>query len=238
MRGAADCCGDACDGGLLRRWGGRGVAAGGLASRVERQLGAMVHRTPRRGLGDFTLPAGSGPQTGLPALFLSCGLRATAKFGPRAQSIREKIIGRSICALASCVERRRSLVFGCRALAGLARLGGVFALLHQPARQHGRSVFLKPGIQQLSDLLAKICRVAQAREFVTLQRIARRGQQEFPRRFGFVIQGALPGKRLHSKCVVNTVNSTHVRGDCGKVCKSCARNCAQKSFTHPRLRTL
>jgi len=87
MRATADCCGDGA--------GGRGVAAGGLASRVERELGAMVHRTPRRGLGDFTLAAGSGPQTGLPALFLSCGLRATAKFGPRARSIREKIIGRS-----------------------------------------------------------------------------------------------------------------------------------------------
>jgi len=222
MRATADCCGDGAR--------GCGGVAGGLASRVERQLGAMVHRTPRRGLGDFTLPAGSGPQTGLPARFLGCGLRATAKFGPRARSIREKIIGRSMSGLASCVERHRALVFGCRPLAELARRGGVLTLLHQPARQHGRGVFFEPGIQQLSDLLAEIGRVTQAGEFVTLQRIARRRQQEFPRRFGFVIQGALPGKHLHSKCVVNTVNSTHVRGDCGKVCKSCAPSCAQESF--------
>jgi hypothetical protein len=222
MRATGDCCGDGA--------GGRGVAAGGLASRVERQLGAMVHRTLRRGLGDFTLPAGSGPQTGLPARFMGGGLRATAKFGPRARSSREKIIGRSTCGLASCVERHRALVCGCRPLAGLARRSRVLALLHQPARQHGRGVFFEPGIQQLSDLLAEIGRVAQAGEFVTLQRIARRRQQEFPRRFGFVIQGALPGKHLHSKCIVNTVNSTHVRGDCGKVCKSYAPSCAQESF--------
>jgi hypothetical protein len=150
MRGAGDRCGDGAD--------GRGVAAGGLASRVERQLGAMVHRTPRRGLGDFTLPAGSGPQTGLPARFMGGGLRATAKFGPRARSIREKIIGRSTCGLSSGVERHRALVFGCRPLAGLARRGRVLALLHQPARQHGRGVFFEPGIQQLSDLLAEVGR--------------------------------------------------------------------------------
>jgi len=209
---------------------GCGGEAGGLASRVVRQLGAMVHRTPRRGLGESALPAESGLQIGWPALVLGCGSRTTAKFGPRARSIHEKIIGRSMCALASCVERRRSLVFGCGALAGLASRRGVLALLHQPARQHGRGVFFEPGIQQLSDLLAEIGRVAQAREFVTLQRIARRRQQEFPRRFGFVIQGALPGKRLHSKCVVNIVNSAHVGGDCGKVCKSCAPSCAQESF--------
>ncbi len=230
MRGAADCCGDEAR--------GRGGEAGGLASRVVRQLGAMVHRTPRRGLGYFTLPAGSGLKTGLATHFLGCGLRATAKFGPRARSIREKIIGRSMCGLASCVEARRSLVFGCRTLAGLARRGGVLALLHQPARQHGRGVFFEPGIQQLGDFLAEIGRVAQAGEFVTLQRIARRRQQEFPRRFGFVIQGALPGKHPHSKGIVNTVNSTHVRGDCGKVCKSCAPSCAQESFTRSGRRAL
>src|SRR6266446_8444914 len=103
MRGAADCCG----GGAR----GRGVAAGGLALRVARRLGAMVHRTPRRGLGDFTLPAGSSLKTGLAAHFLGCGSRATAKFGPRARSIREKIIGRSMCGLAACIEGRRSLLF-------------------------------------------------------------------------------------------------------------------------------
>jgi len=222
MRGAADRCG-----GETRECG---RLAGGLASRVVGQLGTMVHRTPRRVLGESALPAESGLQIGWPALVLGCGSRTTAKFGPCARSIREKIIGRSMCGLTSCVEGRRPLVFGCRALAGLARRGGVLALLHQPARQHGRSVFLKPGIQQLSDFLAEIRRVAQAREFVTLQRITGCREQEFPRRLGFVIQGALPGKHLHSKCVVNTVNSTHVRGDCGEVCKSCARNCAHESF--------
>src|SRR5260370_32370035 len=113
MRAAADCCGDGA-----RGWG---VAAGGLASRVERQLGAMVHRTPRRGLGDFAWPAGSALKTGLPAHFSGCGSRATAKFGPRARSIREKIIGRSMGGLASRVEGRRTLFFVCREIAGLTR---------------------------------------------------------------------------------------------------------------------
>ncbi len=230
MRGAADWCGDGAH--------GCGGEASGSASRVVRQLGAMVHRTPRRGLGAFTVPAGNGLQAGLPAHFFGCGLRTTAKFGPRPRSIREKIIGRSMCGLASCVEGRRSLVFGYRALAGLARRGGMVALLHQPARQHGRGVFFEPGIEQLRDLLAEIRRVAQTGELVTLQRVAGCRQQEFPRRLGFVIQGALPGKHLHSKCVVNTVNSTQVRGDCGKVRKSCAWNCAQKSFTRSGLGTL
>ncbi len=222
MRGAADRCGDGAH--------GCGGATGELASRVVRQLGAMVHRTPRRGLGAFTLPAGNGLKAGLPAHFWCCGLRTTAKFGPRPRSIREKIIGRSMCGLASCVEGRRSLVFDCRAFAGLASRGGVRAPLHQPARQHGRGVFFEPGIEQLRDLLAEIGRVAQAGEFVTLQRITGCRQQEFPRRLGFVIQGALPGEHLHSKCVVNTVNSTHVHGDCGKVCKSCEPSCALESF--------
>jgi hypothetical protein len=230
MRGAADYCGVGAH--------GCGGEAGGLASRVVRQLGAMVHRTPRRGLGACTLPAGNGLKAGLPAHFFGCGLRTAAKFGPRPRSIREKIIGRSVCGLASCVKGRRCPVFGSRALAGLASRRGVLALLHQPARQHGRRVFFKPGIQQLSDLLAEIGRMAQTGEFVTLQRIAGCRQQEFPRRLGFVIQGNLQGKHFHSKCKVNTVNSTHVRGDCGKVCKSCARNWPQKSATHPRLGTL
>jgi hypothetical protein len=222
MRGAADCCDVEA-----RGYGG---GAGEFASRVERQIPTMVHRAPRYGLGESAIPVGNGPQFDLPAHFLGGGLRATAKFGRRARSIREKIIGRSMCGLASRVQGRHPLVFGCRALAGLASRGRVLALFHQPARQHGGSAFFQPAIQQLSDLLAEIGRVAQAGEFVTLQRIARCRQQEFPRRLGFVIQEALPGKHLKSKRIVNTVNSTHVRTDCGKVCKSCARGCAQESF--------
>ena len=224
MRGAADRCG-----GETRECG---RLADGLTSRVVGQLGAMVHRTPRRVLGESALPAETGPQIGWPALVLSCGSRTTAKFGPCARSIREKIIGRSMCGLTSCVEGRRPLVFGCRALAGLARRGGVLALLHQPARQHGRGVFFQPGIQQLSDLLAEIGRVTQAGKLVTLQGIARRRMQELPRRLGFVIQGDLQGKRLHSKRIVNTVNGTAVLISCGKLCKSSAWSSKHGGFAH------
>jgi len=200
------------------------------AARAPGVLGVAARGTPRRGLGDSGLLAVSGPQTRLPARVLGCDSRATTKFAWRARSIREKIIGHSMRGLASCFGGSRSLVIGRRLLACRVSRGGVLALLHQPARQHGRGVFFEPGIEQLRDLLAEIRRVAQTGELVTLQRVAGCRQQEFPRRLGFVIQGALPGKHLHSKCVVNTVNSTHICGDCGKVCKSCAGSCAQESL--------
>ena len=202
-----------------------------LPARARAGFDGAARRTTRRGCRDFTSLAGSGLKTGLSAHLLGCGLRATAKFGRRARSIREKIIGRSMCGLASWVEGRHPLVFGCRPLAGLVSRGGVLALLHQPARQHGGSVFFQPGIQQLSDLLAEIGRVAEPRELVTLQGIPRRREKELPGRLGLVIQGDLQGKRRHITTVITKVNNTHVRNECGKLWKSLApdrelRGCA------------
>ncbi len=210
-----------------------------LAARAPGVLGVAAHRTPWRRLGDSGLLAVSGPQTRLPARVLGCDSRATTKFAWRARSIREKIIGHSMRGLASCLGGSRPLVVGRRLLACRVSRGGVLALLHQPARQHGRGVFFQPGVEQLRDLLAEIGRVAQAGKLVTLQGIARGRQQELPRRLSFVIQGDLQvGKRLYSRRLVSMINSTYVRTYYGKVYKSRKADYAQKSSARLGMRAL
>jgi hypothetical protein len=221
MRRAAD----GCDG---ETRGCAGVA-GGSAARVARLLSITAHRTPRRRLGESALLAGNGSKAGLPAHVLGCCSRTAAKFGRRARLIDEKIIGRGMRGLAPRVAGRSALVIRCRPLIRVANRGGVFALLHQPARKHGRGVFFEPGIQQLSDLLAEIGSVAQAGEFITLERIAGRREKELPRRLGFVIQRDLQGKRRYITSVVTTVNSTQIRTYCGNMCKSFGRNYKQRT---------
>jgi hypothetical protein len=53
-------------------------------------------------------------------------------------------------------------------------------LLDQPAREHGCRVFLHPLVEKSGNLLAKIGRMAETREFVALERIARSREQELP----------------------------------------------------------
>jgi len=212
MGRAAGCCGGEA----------RGCAgmAGGSAAWVVRLLPVTAHRTPRRCLDDSALLAGSGLKSGLSARILGCRSRTAAKIGRRARLIREKIIGHAARAVVPRVASGSSLVIRCRPLVRLPSRGGMFALLHQPARKHGRGVLLKPGVQQLGDLLAEIRRVAEPRELIALQGISRRREKELPRRLGFVIQGDLQGKRRYITTIVNKINSTHVPNDCGKVCKS------------------
>ena len=232
MRGAADGCGDGAH--------SRGVGVGEFASRVVGQPGAIVHRTPRRGLGDSAMPAENGPKFGLPAHSLHWHSRTSAKSGLRARLIRENIIGHGVAGIAPCIASRRSFNTAHRsgrAFASLAR-GRALALLHQPTRQHSRGIFFQPGIQQVGDLLAKIGRVAQTREFVALQGIAGSGEKKFPGRLGFVgAHGDLQGKHCEITIAITVVNSTHVPAHCGKVCKSFARNCEQGSFTGSGLET-
>ena len=205
--------------------------AGGSAAWVVRLLPVTAHRTPRRCLEDSALLAGSGLKSGLSARILGCRSRTAAKIGRRGRLIREKIIGHAMRAVAPRVASSSSVVIRCRPLRRLASRGGMFALLHQPAREHSRGVFFKPGIQQLRDLLAEIGRVAEPRELVTLQGIPRRREKELPGRLGLVIQGDLQGKRRNITTVITKVNSTHVRNECGKLWKSFApdselRGCA------------
>jgi len=100
---------------------------------------------------------------------LRCGPR-TAR---RAHRIREEIIGRarSIFAL-RFVRRRRH---------DLSPL-----LFQKPSGHHCRSKLLHPLVQDRAGLLSQIGCKSESREFVTLQRIARSRQQEFPRRTSVV----------------------------------------------------
>jgi hypothetical protein len=199
---------------------GCGGMAGGSSARVVRWLPVTAHRTPRRCLDDTALLAGNGLKSGLSARILGRRSRTAAEIGRRGRLIREKIIGHAMRSVAPRVASGSLLLTRCRPLVRLPNRGGMFALLHQPARKQSRGVLFKPGVQQLGDLLAKIGRVAEPRELITLQGIPRRREKELPRRLGFVIQGDLQGKRRYSTTIVNKSNSTHVRNVCGKLCKS------------------
>jgi hypothetical protein len=138
--------------------------------------------------------------------------RRAARCRRRGGLIREEIIGHRMCSVRARF-RPGDVV---------RDLPGTFALLHQPARQHGRSVFLQPLVEQGIDLLAEIGGMTQARQFVGLQRIARSGQQKLPRRLR-VVPGhgiLLCGRGLHSNTMVITFKDNHVVNGCGKLWKT------------------
>ena len=226
MRGTADCCDGEASG---CAW-----MADGAVARAARLVPVMARHTRRSCLGNSGLLAESGPKSGFSGHASCCRSRAVAKIGRRTRLVGEKIIGRSVRVHAPRHARGSSFVFRHR-LIRLASRGGMFALLHQPAREHSASVLLEPGIQQLRDLLAEISGVAQAREFVALQRIAGRREKEFPRRLGLVIQGDLQGEPRHITSIVNKVNSTETHEHCGKLCKSFDRNHQQRTSNRSAL---
>jgi hypothetical protein len=92
----------------------------------------------------------------------------------RGVSIRKKIIGHRMCAV----------VVGSDVGKHLRRPAGTIPLLQKPARQHGGGVLLHPKIDQRSNFLAQVRRVSQARQFKTLQGVARSREQELPRWLG------------------------------------------------------
>jgi len=102
--------------------------------------------------------------------------RRAASWLWRGGLIREKIIG----------HRMRSVQPRFRTGDGLGDLPRMFALLHEPARQHGRGVFFHPLVEQSTDLLAEIGGMTQSCQFIRLQRVARSGQKKLPRRLGLV----------------------------------------------------
>ncbi len=92
----------------------------------------------------------------------------------RNDSIPQKVIGRTA-----------PLVFrGCGRGSSLFAEDGALALIHQPAGQHGRGIFLEVLIQERSQFLAQIRRMSEAGKFIALQGIAGSGEQEFPGRLG------------------------------------------------------
>jgi len=216
----------------------------GVAGRVVDLVRATGGGTVRCCFGGSSLMAESGSQIGFWAHVLGLRSRTGAKFGRRARLIGEKIIGRSMRRLASRVGRRSSLVG--RRSTGIFRplggavlpSGGIFALLHQPARQHGRGVFFQPGIEQLRDLLAEIGGMAEPRKLITLQRVPGRGEKELPRWLGSVIQGDLQGKPRHGISIITIVNSIEIRTYCGKLCKSLPANREPSGFVRSRVKAL
>lgn len=125
--------------------------------------------------------------------------------------IGQKIIGRSVPVRALRFSADSDARFLC---------GAVFAMLYQPPRQHRRRVLFDPRFQQLMDLLAQVCGVAQTRELVALQRITRSSEQKLPRGLGPVrVQRGLLTVRVNRNRGVIVVNSTRTAEDCGNVWK-------------------
>ncbi|HYY72160.1 MAG TPA: hypothetical protein VE778_01070 [Candidatus Bathyarchaeia archaeon] len=77
--------------------------------------------------------------------------------------------------------------------------GRPVALFDQPAREHGAGVFFHPLVEQGANLLAEIGGMGKAREFVTLERIARRREKKFPRRLGLGTGHFSLLRRIHAK---------------------------------------
>ncbi len=97
--------------------------------------------------------------------------------GRRDRPIRKKVIGHCMSVFREGFGRSNVLL----------RLLRAFPLLHQPARQHGRGIFLHPQVEKRADLLAEIGGMAEPREFIALQRVSRSGEKKLPRRLSFVV---------------------------------------------------
>jgi len=89
-------------------------------------------------------------------------------------AVRKNIIGRT-----------SALVFGgLRGRSGLFAEDGAFALIHEPASEHGGSVFLEVLVEEGGQLLAEIGGMSETGKFVGLERVAGSGEKEFPGRLG------------------------------------------------------
>src|SRR5271155_3261170 len=98
------------------------------------------------------------------------GLDAGAKSGVRRVAVGKNIIGRS-----SGVGTLRRVI-NAGAGSGRALFGdAAFALVDQPAGEHGVGVFFEPLIEQCANFLADVGGVAEPGEFVALQGVARGG---------------------------------------------------------------
>lgn len=100
--------------------------------------------------------------------------RGAAVCGTCSSSIRKKVMGHGTPALLRQFVRGHGF--------GLARRP--FPLLDQAARNQSASVFFQPLVEQSDNFLAEIGGMAETREFVTLQRVARSREKELPRGLG------------------------------------------------------
>lgn len=139
--------------------------------------------TPLRRIARSVIRDGGGEEASLKSLKISCTSRGASNFNRWRRSIRKNIIGHGMAhgtTSGVAVRGKQSLT---RSGFGSARRP--FALLDQPAREHGAGVLFHPLIEQGANLLAEIGGVAKAREFVTLKRVARSREKKLPRRLGW-----------------------------------------------------
>jgi hypothetical protein len=94
----------------------------------------------------------------------------------RSDALPQKVIGRT----------PPFVLGGCGRGSSLFGEDGALALIHQPACQHGRGIFLEVLIQECPQFLAQIRRVSEAGKFIALQGIAGRREKEFPGRLGVI----------------------------------------------------
>jgi hypothetical protein len=175
---------------------GSGATAARYLATAKRYLAPAANGESVFGLGDCTPPRQRFVENLLDVCRYKTPLRTRkraiaplpwAMHGRRTRTIRKNVIGHDMPVFGARVGRRFHL----------ARRQS-FGVLHQPAGEHRSGILLEPAIEQLGDLLPKICGMAQAREFVALQRVARGREQELPGRLGFVMgQRGLQGKQAH-----------------------------------------
>jgi len=150
------------------------VAGGAQRARMMPRLNHKVQGTPSETLAESSVRVKRRPQSANPDRSTGESSGAAARGTWWHGTIREKIIGHRMSVGVIGLCRRR--FFGGE--------DGKLALLDEPARQHGGSVFFKPLIKQSSDFLAEIGSVSEAGKLVGLQGGAGSGEKKFPRSLG------------------------------------------------------
>jgi hypothetical protein len=166
---------------------GCGAAARPLWKRDVGRIERVAMSTPFRPCGARCLLDKIGKTERLSPRRSGERLSVTTRNVGASESIRQKIIG------------HRMTVYGRRFGGGLVQSGlgfrgenRAFALFDQPARNHGVGVFVEPLVQKGRDLLAEIGCVAEPREFIALERVARSSEKELPGWLGAIgVHGAL-----------------------------------------------
>jgi hypothetical protein len=137
---------------------------GGQASPSENRRAPARERVSVARFGEFS---GNLRFSSPKIVLTSCG---AAVYSRCRVPLRKNIIGHRVA-----VRRRFT------GRSGLSIAQRTFAVLDEPAREHGASVFIKPFIEQGANFLSEIGSMTEAREFIALQRIARGREKELPR---------------------------------------------------------
>ena len=159
----------------LRAWGG-GAARDEKGARLATQRNGHEVSTPPRIL-PVNPTAGKNNQKQHEKLRRgdeeSGSSRRSARWN---DTVRENVIGRTAALVLGGLRGRR----------GLFAEDGAFALIHEPASQHGGGVLLKILVEECAQFLAEIGGMGEPGEFVRLEGVTGSGEQELPRRLSVV----------------------------------------------------